>query len=89
MAGRRLPVVLKDKYDKVGCYDGVNWSAVRIRPGSTGYENRLEAAYRESLGEGTLSKPFDALKPGTTDMEFSDDYGAGARVTFFKKYIAE
>ena len=87
--GRRLPVVLKDKYDKVGCYDGVNWSAVRIRPGSTGYENRLEAAYRESLGEGTLSKPFDPLKPGTTELEFSDDYGAGARVTFFKKYVSE
>ena len=26
---------------------------------------------------------------GTTELEFSDDYGAGARVTFFKKYVSE
>ena len=89
VAGHRLPIILKDKFDRVGCYDGETWQAVRIRPGATGYENRLEAAYRESLGEGTFSKPFELLKPGTTDIEVSDEIGDGARVTLFKKYVVE
>ena len=89
VAGRRIPIVLKNKFDRVGCYDGMTWSAVRIHPGSIGYENRLEAAYRESLGEGVFSRPFEVLGPGTTEVEFSDELGAGARVTFFKKYIEE
>ena len=89
VAGHRLPVILKDRFDRVGCYDGETWQAVRIRPGATGYENRLESAYRESLGEGRFSRPFELLEPGTTDVEVSDEIGAGARVTLFKKYIVQ
>lgn len=89
VAGRRIPVVLRTELDRVGCYDGVSWQAVRIHPGAMDGGVRVEAAYRESLGEGEFSRPFEQLGPGTTEIEFSDDYGAGARVTLFKKYVAE
>ena len=89
VAGHRLPIMLKDRFDRVGCYDGETWQAVRVHPGATGYENRLEAAYRESLGEGRFSRPFEPLGSGTTNIEVSDEIGAGARVTLFKRYIVE
>ena len=60
-----------------------------MHPGKTGYENRLEAAYRESLGEGVFSRPFEPLKSGTTEIEVTDELCNGARVTLFKKYIVE
>ena len=89
VCGRRIPILLKSKFDRVGCYDGATWQAVRVRPGLLRGERRIESAYREYLGEGTLAKPFEVLGPGTTEVEFYDDFGAGARVTFFKKYIVD
>lgn len=89
VAGRRIPIVLKSKFDRVGCYDGVNWQAVRIHPGVLSNVGRAEAAYRESLGEGVFSRPFETLGPGTAEIEYSDEYGVGARVTLFKKYVVE
>ena len=87
--GRRIPIVLKSKFDRVCCYDGATWQAVRIRPGLSHGGRRIESAYREYLGEGSFAKPMDVLGPGTTEIDFSDEFGAGARVTFIKKYVAD
>lgn len=89
VAGRRIPIVLKSPLDRVACHDGENWQAFRIHPGAVVDGCRVEAAYRESLGEGRFSRPFETLGPGTTEIEVFDDFGAGARVTLFKKYVAD
>ena len=84
VAGEVIPVTLETSADKIVSEDGVTWTAVRVIPGRTGDENRLEVSQRQPLGEGKLAKPL-VLKGGTTRVTYASER-PGSRVTLVKKY---
>ena len=84
VAGEVIPVTLETSADKIVSEDGATWTAVRVIPGRTGDENRLEVSQRQPLGEGKLAKPL-VLKGGTTRVTYASER-PGSRVTFVKKY---
>ena len=87
VAGRRMPVTLRDSLDRVASYDGRTWQAIRITPGKCGPDNRTAPAKRTVIAEGTFDEPLPVMDGGTTRFDISADKADGARVTFFKEYL--
>ena len=92
VAGRTMRVELRDARDRVLSEDGRTWKAIRTIPGVSTYDPRLDVddriapTKREILAEGTFESPLEPLAGGTHAVTVSDDLGAGARVTLFKRY---
>lgn len=86
VAGRRIPVTLRDEMERVATYDGRTWQAIRITAGQCGPDNRTSPAGRQVIAEGGFDRPFETLGGGTTRLPLSADSSAGARITFFKRY---
>ena len=84
--GRRMPVTLRDSFDRVASYDGATWQAIRITPGKCGPDNRTVPAKRTVIAEGSFEKPLPVLSSGTTRFAITAEKAEGARVTFFKEY---
>lgn len=87
VGGRKMPVTLRDSFDRVASYDGMTWQAIRILPGKCGPDNRTMPAKRMVLAEGAFAEPFPVLGGGTTRFAVTADRADGVRVTFFKKYV--
>lgn len=87
--GRRMPVTLRDPFDKIVCTDGWTWEAVRITPGELGYEARISAPKRTRLAGGTFDEPLPVLGEGTTDVPVTAVSADSARVTLCKHYLGQ
>lgn len=85
VAGRAIPVTLKDASERVTCEDGRMWRAVKVLPGTNNGENRLTNAVRHQIASGEIEQ-MPVLKSGVNEICVTAASAESARITFWKRY---